>query len=759
MQVLLLFMLAAPSVAVGETAAQTESAPFVTLQNSWRYLDDGTDPAANLSSRTAWTAADFDDATWKQSSGDAKFGAKRGAIAAMGSYTPTVLLNQYTTGTVNVPTFFFRTTFTVETVPAEGMALVGTLAYDDAAIVYVNGQKIASFYEPEGGYDTNLSYGGSSGEAPYTATFAVDPSCLKAGENILAVEIHQAHASSSDVYFEMSDLSLSEFAPGYLALTVGRNETERNLTWFLDSSEPSVLQYAEKSGDAFPASYTSVTATVKSDDAGYRNRATMKNLKPNTTYVYRIVSGNLKSKVFSFKTNGTGDFGFIFVGDPQIGTSTVIGDTAQWNKTLNKATTMFPDASLLVSAGDQVNYGYSTEQHQSFLSPQTIPSYSIAPSIGNHDNMGSIHTSHFMLPNVSNYGQSTAGSNYWYTYNNVLFMHLNTNNLSVAEHRAFMEDAIARAPAVDWKFVVLHHSLYSAADHSQDDNVLELRNTLPPVFDELDVDVVLQGHDHVYVRSYMMNGVTPDNAAGVQSSTLNPTGILYMIANTATGSKYYNIISNSIISSYAAVKIQEKTLTFSHVEITKHTFKITTYRTNDGSVMDTFLIRKTSEAAGHVHDLVHADGSPSTCEHGGVLEHWSCDGCGGVFTDAAAQNGVATPEAPLAEHTPGAPVIVQPTENQRGSETVSCTVCGKQIYKKNLPPSSLANKTTSADTPTTSAPTDTVGGDSEDGVAWWIFLPLGAAVLVGVGTALTLALKNKAAAPANEESPAPPTEE
>ena len=73
-------------------------------------------------------------------------------------------------GTSNdIPTFFFRTTVNVNSLDDLG-SLTGNLYYDDAAIIYINGIEVASFDKPSGGYDTNMSYGGSNDSNPREAT-------------------------------------------------------------------------------------------------------------------------------------------------------------------------------------------------------------------------------------------------------------------------------------------------------------------------------------------------------------------------------------------------------------------------------------------------------------------------------------------------------------------------------------------------------------------------------------------------------------
>ncbi len=574
-----------------------EANQYINYATEWRYLDNDTDPAGD-GERTSWTLAGFDDSAWKASAGKAaKFGAKNGNIANLGNdSTPEVLLNQYTEAGDNVRTFFFRTSFELNEV-ADNLEVIGNLRYDDAAIVYINGVKVVAYDEPSGGFGTNLEFGGSNAGDPIDVTFTVDGSCLKEGTNIVAVEIHQGRAASSDVYFEMSSLKIQEDIPVVtattqksVALAVGADETSRNITWYADADVAGKVQYAVKNGAEFPANYVEVEASViESNIAGsYSNQATMSNLSYNTEYVYRLVNGELVSEIYSFKTGDANSFSFLLAGDPQIGAGSTESDIVGWENTLNLATQMFPEADFLLSAGDQVNTASDETQYDGYLEHDVLKSLPMATVIGNHDSGSDAYSEHFNNPNETAYGATTAGTNYWYVYNNTLFMHINSNNMSTAEHKAFMEEAIAANTDVDWKVVSFHHSIYTVASHAYDGDVLTRREQWVPVFDELDVDVVLMGHDHVYARTYMMNGFTPIVTETLENSVINPDGILYITANSASGSKFYGIKNETF--DYAAVQSQEKVANISNVEVTENSFKITTYRTNDMSVVDTFEI-------------------------------------------------------------------------------------------------------------------------------------------------------------------------
>ena len=398
-----------------------------------------------------------------------------------------------------------------------------------------------------------------------------------------------------------------------ISLTVGADETSRNITWYADDANAGQVQYAVKSGDTFPEVYETATASVKetSDTGYYSNQAVMSNLEEDTEYVYRLVNGDTISSVYNFKTGDNDkNFNFIFVGDPQIGEKNTSTDTAQWETTLNQAKTKAPNAEFIVSAGDQVSVGNNETQYAGYLEHAALKSMPVATVIGNHDHgyyvsggaykdyEYSIYNDHFNNPNKygTDTGKTTANSDYWYTYNNVLFLNINSNDLSTASHKDFLEKALEanKDKDIDWKVVVFHHSIYSAATHSQDADILQRRDQLAQVFKDLDIDVVLMGHDHVYVRSYMMDGLEPIVTEEVESVARDPEGILYVTANSSSGSKFYSLHATAD-TSYAAVKNQENKPNFSNVEITENSFKITTYRSTDLSVVDSFTIKRTSD--------------------------------------------------------------------------------------------------------------------------------------------------------------------
>lgn len=596
-----------------ETTKIGDSAQLISTATTWKYLDNNVDPGTETD-RYAWTKADYNDSEWKSEAG--KFGAKKGKLEDLGDgFVPTVLLNQYING-VNgddIPAFFFRTTVNISNLD-DFSSLSGKLYYDDAAIVYINGVKVASFDEPEGGFESNMSYGGSNASNPKEGVISLTKEQLKdvikTGQNTIAVELHQGRASSSDIYFEFNNLQVdygqeeTTVEQKALNLTIGEDETKMNLTWYANTNTSGTVQLAKAGAminGEFPSQFTTVEATNNhaNDKGFYYNQATLANLEENTKYVYRVVNGDQVSKIYDFTTKDfDGSYNFIFAGDPQIGASgSASKDTEGWDKTLSDSINKF-NPNFILSAGDQVNTASDENQYSGYLDHEELTSVPQATTIGNHDSSSNAYTQHFNLPNETAKGETAAGTDYWYVYNNTLFMNINTNNTSTAEHKAFMKEAIKENQDVRWKVVVFHHSVYSVASHSVESSILKRREELTPVFDDLGIDVVLMGHDHVYVRSNMMKGMKVSQETKDLTSVTDPEGILYLTANSASGSKYYDIKTN-ISTDFVAKMDQSKQRSISNIEVSENSFKVTTYlynsNDNQWSTLDEFTINKSVE--------------------------------------------------------------------------------------------------------------------------------------------------------------------
>jgi hypothetical protein len=352
-----------------------------------------------------------------------------------------------------------------------------------------------------------------------------------------------------------------------IILLVGADESQRVVSWYASADTigqgVQVAPTSEVLNGAFPSSASTYSAVLVANtvNGGFNGHAILDNLKENTAYSYRVGGDGGWSPTFAFNTRKfDGNFDFLFFGDPQIGSSgNVPKDQAGWVDTLQVALAANPEAELLVSGGDQVETANVETQWTAFLAPDGLRAVPWVATIGNHDVGGRAYEQHLWTPNTDRSAPLYAGSlttqsggDYWFIYKGVLFIDLNSNAYATSAqvgvdadqaHIGFITDVVQRHGA-DAKHIVLvyHHSIYSPADHANDTDNQKRRLDFPAAFSALGVDLVLQGHDHSYSRSYLIqSGVKQkaDEQPGATSVFQGPGGVIYVTGNSASGSKYY----------------------------------------------------------------------------------------------------------------------------------------------------------------------------------------------------------------------------
>ncbi len=180
-----------------------ESITLVPAGADWRYLDDGSDAG------TAWRQLAFNDTAW--SIGWAQFG--------YGDGDERTLIRSNRWDDTRIETTWFRKPFVATNTWALANLAVGLLR-DDGGIVYLNGTEVFRSNLTNGAVTyTNWALDTVNG-ADETLFFTtnVPPALLVEGTNLLAVEIHQQSAGSSDVSFDLRLTSLAYPTPS-LALT------------------------------------------------------------------------------------------------------------------------------------------------------------------------------------------------------------------------------------------------------------------------------------------------------------------------------------------------------------------------------------------------------------------------------------------------------------------------------------------------------------------------------------------------------------
>lgn len=191
---------------------------LVTFSSDWRYLGDGSDQA------TAWREAAFDDSIWPTGAGQLGYGDNDEETDV--GYTGTSTTKNATT--------YFRHQFEVPD-PTAFSSLNLDLLFDDGAVIYLNGTRIAAANMPAGDPAFDF-YIGSTSTDNERETFTIAPANLTTGTNTLAVEIHQEGMSSSDISFDLELTALP--AENTINSLFTNLSTGRFLFWATDGVIP-----------------------------------------------------------------------------------------------------------------------------------------------------------------------------------------------------------------------------------------------------------------------------------------------------------------------------------------------------------------------------------------------------------------------------------------------------------------------------------------------------------------------------------------
>ena len=429
---------------------------------------------------------------------------------------------------------------------------------------------------------------------------------------MLPLTASASHPANGPVYSDSFQTVGQKYGDDVI-ITPMQSKNSYYITWTCGYGSNEYLQYAEKSdcvNGEFPANALTVPAARLGTD---KCCAQLKELKANTEYVYRLCNGDtLCSDVYSLRTWAEDkSFSFLFGADPQIGTNPDM-DTRAWGNSMGNMMEWFgDDIEFFMNAGDQINEYSRDIEYKVYKSPAALRSLPQIVTPGNHDD-GAAHSGNFIYENVDQSTLSDAGKyggDYWLPYDGVLILSLNLNVTSAALHIDFCERAIAEYTALYgdpvWTIALFHQPFYSAGVRADYDETIEYRTTLGAEFSRLGVDVVLNGHDHTYTRTYMVNGTdmitdtslyTEINGDPYASYNSHRDGdVIYITGNSASGSKYYG----SYPQYFSAKAGQENVPTLTKVDVTENSLVFTTYRTGEHNdaldVFDFFAIHRDTE--------------------------------------------------------------------------------------------------------------------------------------------------------------------
>ena len=384
--------------------------------------------------------------------------------------------------------------------------------------------------------------------------------------------------------------------PGMITVTFGENpKTDKNIVWFTDKTVVGTdVQYVKgtkfdesKATEAVGTCEKYVTTTANIDLGVYatlmhievnRHSIELKGLESGTTYSYRVGSKALGywSEVYTFTTAPEDDqpFELLLITDIQGSANKPYLAAEAIMANVNEVFSNGYD--FIINCGDVVDNTRNWVQWEYYLNGGLQKYWASTTTVvanGNHDEYAyekpdeedmkfeyewldkdAIMDSYNYL--LLHYGLSypeqddTTGAYYSFDYSGVHFTVLNTNdydekgNMSEAQISWLKNDL--KATKKDYKVVIMHKSLYSVGSHTNDFEVVAMRNQLTKIFAENEVSLVLAGHDHTYTETAYIDskGKVVSNKLAGKQEVGRGKGVLYITLGTF-GDKYYDYVGNS----------------------------------------------------------------------------------------------------------------------------------------------------------------------------------------------------------------------
>jgi len=521
------------------------SQQLINQGSVWKYLDDGTDQGTN------WREASFDDSGWQQ--GNAQLGFGDGDEATV--------INS------NGITYYFRQNFNVSDPNAQtGLKL--EILRDDGAVVYINGTEVVRSNMPSGTitYTTTASHTVGGADENTFFEYNIPSSSLIQGDNLIAVEIHQRSSSSSDVSFdlkmEFEEYVVNLFRKNPYVLYTGDN-TEMLLLWQLSQSETCEISWGEDD------TYSTGTQTVNEYGNDIQYKILLDNLTPETKYYYKVSCNNedFESNFVTGSNSNVTSFSFYAYGDTRTQPAEHDGVAEQILTEITNApasqTFIFNSGDLVANGEDENDWDNQFFDAQYTHINEMLSSLPYIAAVGNHEGNGTLFAKYFPYSLYENTG------NTYFSFDNA-----NAHFIIIDQFTDYSAGSTQYDWIVDdlqnsdkpWKFAVFHKPGWSAGGHSND---VDVQNILQPLFEQYDVPVVINGHNHYYSHA-IVNDIHHITTGGGGAPLYDPN------------SSYPNI-----------VKV-DKSFHFLKIDISDDNLLTISVIRKNGSVIETFTIDKTA---------------------------------------------------------------------------------------------------------------------------------------------------------------------
>jgi hypothetical protein len=335
--------------------------------------------------------------------------------------------------------------------------------------------------------------------------------------------------------------------PTQVVISLGEKQSSMRFNWMtVPEVSGSEVWYAKKSDAARAWKKVTGTSYIIAVTPGFNERMSHKaeigGLEPSTAYVYKVGDGlGFMSGEYEFKSpqaaSDKAPFTFIFGSDPQ---SVSKKDYETLAFVYDYALTQAPDPAFFLLAGDITQDGYKGTQWQAFFDSNVSRWASIPfmPAMGNHDFKGDprylTFNSRFNTPD-NGPGGDLGHTVYCFEYGDAFIATLNTEAVPstvvapmIAKQLDWLEAKLA-ATDKKWKILQFHEGPYTS-NHDP----TYIRSLLVERFDKMGIDLVLSGHDHLYLRTTMLG----DKKVPIGQGTTYVTG-------GTVGNKFYEYLETS----------------------------------------------------------------------------------------------------------------------------------------------------------------------------------------------------------------------
>lgn len=370
-------------------------------------------------------------------------------------------------------------------------------------------------------------------------------------------------------------------------------KTTRTFKWFTESSLITGFEYGVY-GQSLNAAITNVVV----DGAENINTVKLVDLTPGTSYSYRIGSGEEWTKIATFKTesNNNETVEFIHVTDPQG------ANKADFDKLANVLSEAVTEGvtSFVSNTGDHIEDKADEKNRWKMYFDSIKVATMNTPFMstpGNND----VYLNKLDLYNTFFANDNLCPSNnaaYHFEYGNTFFLSLDYNR--TIEEQKIWADKVLKATDKKWKVVLIHGAPYTS--------IKEPTFTLAQTFEENNVDLVLCGHKHMYMRSHKM-----------KNDQISEDGPMYIMGN-GSGSKHGDL---DPAQPWMDVALAPKLPTYNKINITNESITLSCY-TVDGknkTKIDTVTLTKD----GVIEPPVTDDGDFIITSNGDTLKTSSDD--------------------------------------------------------------------------------------------------------------------------------------